>query len=134
MEANFNLTVNEPTGERLISLGAIVALTGFILSGPIGFLIVALTNPQPPWISAAVFAEHYHWIQDIPFYFGFLLVGGMMMVAAGHYLNYDENNKQIQFHLLLSVGWTIVFATLITFNYICQTTYVHNLAIHYKPE
>jgi len=141
MEINFkhdklelNLSLKETRGERLISLGALTALTGYLLSGPIGFLLIAITVPQPPWVSPSIFAAHYHWVQDLPFYYGFILVGGMLMFAAGHYLNYTGTNKQIQFHLLLSVAWTIVFAALITFNYICQTTFVHNLAVHYKPE
>ncbi len=141
MEINFkhdklvlNLSVDENSGERLISMGALIALAGYILSGPIGFLIVAISGAQPAWVSAGVFAAHYHWVQDIPFYFGFLLVGGMFMIAAGHFLNYRDGNAQIRFHLLLSVAWSIVFASLITFNYICQTTFVHNLALDYRPE
>jgi hypothetical protein len=70
----------------------------------------------------------------LPFYFGFLLVGGMLMMIAGHYLTYKEENEEYKFHLLLSIAWTTVFAALIFFNYICQTTFIHNLALHYKPE
>ena len=119
---------------RLISLGAIVALIGYIMSGPVAFLIVHLVKPQPAWISAAVFAENYSAIQDLPFYFGFLLIGGMLMLVAGHYLDFKEDNDEKKFHLLVSLGWTIVFCALISFNYICQTTFVRNLALHYKPE
>jgi hypothetical protein len=118
---------------KLISLGALVALIGFIMSGPVAFVIVNLLKPQPTWVSPAIFAENYSTIQDLPFYFGFLLIGGMLMLIAGHFLNYksDDVNK---FHLLVALGWTIVFCTLISFNYICQTTFVHNLALHYKSE
>jgi len=119
---------------KLISLGAIVALIGFILSGPVAFVIVQLLKPQPAWVSPAVFAVNYSSIQDLPFYFGFLLIGGMLMLVAGHYLNYREDNEVTKFHLLFALGWTLVFCALISFNYICQTTFVHNLALHYKPE
>lgn len=119
---------------RLISLGALVALTGYIMSGPVAFLIVNLVKPQPAWVSPAVFAENYSTLQDLPFYFGFLLIGGMLMLVTGHYLNYQEEVEEKKFHLLVSLGWTIVFCTLVSFNYICQTTFVHNLALHYKPE
>ena len=119
---------------KLISYGSIVALIGFIMSGPVAFLIVNLVKPQPAWVSASVFAENYSTIQDLPFYFGFLLIGGMLMLVCGHYLNYKGEVSQVKFHLLVSLGWTIVFCTLISFNYICQTTFVHNLALHYKPE
>lgn len=119
---------------RLISLGAIVALTGFLMSGPVAFMIVRLIKPQPAWVSSTVFVENYGTIQDLPFYFGFLLIGGMLMLSAGHYLNFKKDDDLKKFHLLVALGWTIVFCTLISFNYICQTTFVHNLALHYKPE
>jgi hypothetical protein len=119
---------------KLISLGAVVALIGFIMSGPLAFLIVRLVKPQPGWISPDVFAENYNAIQDLPFYFGFILIGGMLMLVAGHYMNFKEDNDEKKFHLLISLGWTIVFCSLISFNYICQVTFVRNLALHYKPE
>lgn len=119
---------------KLISLGALVALIGYVLSGPVAFLIVRLWKPQPAWVSAAVFAKNYSAIQDLPYYFGFLLIGGMLMLVAGHYLNFKEDDDETKFHLLVSLGWAIVFCTLISFNYICQTTFVRNLALHYQPE
>lgn len=125
MQSNFN---------RLISLGALVALAGYVLSGPVGFLAVQLTHPQPVWTSAAGFAENYHAVQDMPYFFGLLLIGGMLMLAAGHYLNAPSENEKTRFHLLLALMWTTFFAALIFFNYICQTTFVRHLALHYKPE
>lgn len=122
------------TYNRLISIGSLVALTGFILSGPVAFLIVRLIKPQPVWVSPSVFAENYGTIQDIPFYFGFLLIGGMLMLAAGHFLNYKVENELVKFNLLVSVGWTIVFCALISFNYISQITFIRHLALNYKPE
>lgn len=119
---------------KFISLGALVALTGYILSGPVAFLVVKLIKPQPAWVSAAVFAENYSIIQDMPYYFGFLLIGGMLMLVAGHYLNCVEEDAQKKFHLLISLGCTIAFCTLIAFNYICQTTFVRNLALHFRPD
>src|SRR5689334_18741724 len=104
------------TYNKLISLGAIVALLGFVLSGPVAFLIVRIISPQPEWVSPLVFVQHYHIIQDLPYYFGFLLTGGMLMIVTGHYLNFSEENKRTKFHLLVSLGWTIAFFTLISFN------------------
>lgn len=120
--------------KKMIAIGSVTALMGFILSGPIAFILVNLLNPQPAWTSPEVFAEHYSVIQDLPYYFGFLLIGGMMMVVAGIYLDSNEALKKIKFQLLLAFGCTVVFCTLISFNYICQTTFVHNLALHYTPE
>ncbi len=119
---------------KFIFLGAIIALVGYITSGPLGFMPVKLTVPQPEWTSAAVFAANYNFVQDIPYYFGLLLIGGMLMIAAGHYLNFNEDSNQIKFNLLLSLLLTTAFAALILFNYICQTTFIRHLALQYKPE
>jgi hypothetical protein len=119
---------------KLISIGAIIALAGYITSGPLGFMLVKFTTPQPGWVSAQVFAANYNFVQDIPYYFGLLLIGGMLMVATGHYLNFTEENRQTKFRLLLALLWATVFAALIFFNYICQTTFIRHLALHYKPE
>jgi hypothetical protein len=123
------------TYTNLIAIGSLVGLMGFVLSGPVAFVIVKMMRPQPAWTSAKNFADHYHVVQDIPYYFGFLLLGGMLMVSVGHYLNFAKEKSELKkFHLLVSFGWTIAFFTLITFNYICQTTFVRNLALHYKPD
>jgi hypothetical protein len=123
-----------PNYNKLISYGSVVALIGFITSGPLGFMMVKLTKPQPVWDSASVFAANYHFVQDIPYYMGLLLIGGMLMVAVGHYLNYTEENRKVKFHLLLSLLWTTAFATLIFFNYICQTTFIRHLALNYTAQ
>lgn len=122
------------TFSQSISLGALIALIGFVASGPAGFLLVQVVHPQPAWVSAAVFVEHYDPIQDVPFYFGFLLVGGMLMLVAGHYLHSDTNEPGKKFALLMSFGLTLVFCAMIILNYVGQTTYVHHLAMDYKPE
>jgi hypothetical protein len=119
----------------LISIGSLVSLAGYILSGPVAFIIVRALKPQPPWQSSSVFAENYHVVQDLPYYCGFLLIGGMLMVFAGHYLNCSKEKDTLnKFYLLVAFGWVTVFVTLVSFNYICQTTYVRNLALHYRPE
>lgn len=118
---------------RLISLGSLIALTGYITSGPMGFLLVQTVKPHPPWKSPDVFAKNYHFIQDVPFFFGFLLTGGMLMLAAGHYLSLKRYDHERKFHLLAAFGWTMAFFTLISFNYIIQTTFIRHLALNYKP-
>ncbi len=117
-----------------ISIGALTALAGFVASGPIGFLLVNIVKPQPVWTSAGTFVSNYHIIQDVPFYFGFLLTGGMLMLAAGHFLGFAEEDAAKRFRLLISLGLTIAFFTLVSFNYICQTTFVRHLALNYVPE
>ncbi|HWA32890.1 MAG TPA: hypothetical protein VG737_02115 [Cyclobacteriaceae bacterium] len=118
---------------KLITLGSLVALTGYVASGPLGFLMVQVIHPQPAWSTPATFAANYNLVQDIPYYFGFLLTGGMLMLVTAHYLNYDGNNAQTKFHLLVAFAWTVAFFTLVTFNYICQTTFVRHLALNYTP-
>lgn len=120
--------------KKLISLSALVALIGYVTSGPVGFLIVRAVKPQPVWTSSSAFAENYHIVQDIPFYFGFLLIGGMLMLVAGHYLNLERGDPKVKFHLLVALGWTIAFFALIAFNYVSQTTFVRHLSLSYKPE
>jgi hypothetical protein len=119
---------------NLISLAAIVALTGFVTSGPLGLVMVRLVKPQPEWVSAEVFSNNYHIVQDLPFYFGFVLIAGMLMLAAGHYLDLNEGNGDVKFYLMLSLLLTAAFSALIFFNYVCQTTFVRHLALNYKEE
>ena len=119
---------------KLISFSAVIALIGYITSGPVAFFVVRLVKPQPAWVSPSVFVENYSAIQDLPYYFGFLLIGGMLMLVAGHYLNCAGEDRTKKFKLLIAFGWTVVFCASISFNYICQTTFVRNLTIHYKPE
>jgi hypothetical protein len=121
--------------DRAISLGALTALTGYVLSGPVGFIIVKMTYPQPEWISSATFSRHYHVVQDLPYYFGFLLIFGMLIVSTGLYLNLrNESTDHARLSLMLALCCSVVFCVLISFNYICQTTFIRNLALHYKAE
>jgi hypothetical protein len=121
------------TKSNLIALGSVTALVGFIFSGPVSFLFLIVTNLQPAWTSSADFAAQYNSLQNIPYYFGFLLVGGILMLMAAHYLDAGDLAPRDKMHVLLSVVWATIFATLIFFNYICQTTFVHHLALQYKP-
>jgi hypothetical protein len=117
---------------ELISFGSLLALAGFVLSGPVGFLIVNIFKPQPSWVSAEVFVSNYSPVQNIPYFFGFILVGGMLILAAGHYINAEEAKGFDKLHIMLALAWTTIFATLAFFNYICQTTFIHHLARHYR--
>ena len=119
---------------KLIILGASAALTGFVLSGPVGFLLVQAIRPQPAWTTTNAFVAHYNAWQNLPYYFGFLLVGGMLILAVAHYRTISTETELDKMHIQLSVVWTTIFATLIFFNYICQTTFVHHLATDGKPE
>jgi hypothetical protein len=120
--------------QKLISAGALVALVGFVLSGPVGFLLVSQTKPQPVWVSPAAFVEHYHAIQDVPYYFGFLLIGGMVLLMVAHYMDARDQDSRMRFYNLVALCLATIFSTLIFFNYVCQILFIRNLALHYKPE
>lgn len=116
-----------------IRQASVISLLGFILSGPVGFLLVRMIQPQPEWTQASSFVEHYHIIQNLPYFFGFLLLAGQLLLVLGHYELYRTRSPLIRFRLLIAVFLMVVFCTLITFNYIVQTTFVHNLAWNYQP-
>jgi hypothetical protein len=121
------------TDQQFISLGAMVAFSGFVLSGPVSFLLVQWLHPQPAWHSAAVFVRYYHPLQNLSYLSGFILAGGMLMIAVGHYLNATHTKSLVRFHVLLSVVWTTIFSALIFFNYICQVSFIPHLVDHYHP-
>lgn len=114
----------------MVSLSALVALFGYVTSGPVTFIIVSLVKPQPAWVSAKVFADNYSPVQDLPFYFGFFLIAGMLMLATALYLSAIE--PKTRFALLLALCCTVIFCGMVAFNYICQTTYIHNMALNYN--
>ena len=117
--------------KKFITKSALIALAGYLLSGPVSVALVIWLFPQPAWTSVPVFVEHYHVLQNLPYYFGPLLIGGMLMLMAGHYRVVEEAHKN---RALFALALSAAFAALIFFNYICQTTFVHNLATHYRPE
>ncbi len=119
---------------RFISLGAAVALIGIILSGPISFFLVHFFQPQPEWESTSTFIAHYHALQNLPYYAGLILIGGLLILFAAHYLNAELINGLDKLHILLSVMWCVIFSVMILFNYICQTTIVPNLIKHNNDE
>jgi hypothetical protein len=76
--------------------------------------------------------ENYSAIQNLPYYFGFIDWGMLMLVSATTLITMKKMRKK--FHLLVALGGQLFFVRWISFNYICQTTFIHNLALHYKPE
>ena len=124
----------EPLYRSRIAKGALLALVGFILSGPVAVLIIRWMAPQPPWESISVFIEHYHPVQHLPYAFGFLLLAGLLMMVIGHFLYYQQGPPHIRLAVLSALCVTIFFCTLIFFNYITQLIFIHQLAIQSDPE
>jgi hypothetical protein len=98
-------------------------IIGIFFSGPIGFIIVQLSRPQPPWVSAEIFAENYSSIQVMPYVFGFLLILGFLLFFASLVNSGKEQHKPLE---MMGMTLGAVFASLISFNYIIQIAYVPN--------
>ncbi|HEX5112732.1 MAG TPA: hypothetical protein VFV79_07790 [Saprospiraceae bacterium] len=113
--------------ELAVRTGAWIALAGFILSAPIAFPIVMLIAPQPEWVSVEIFKANYHHIQELPYYLGFILISGMVVLVYSHKPENYAGHPTIQSELGISRVLITIFATLVIFNYICQTTLIPHL-------
>lgn len=105
--------------------GAIAALVGAILSGPVAVTVVAVTHPQPPWQGAGTFAASYHPIQLLPYAFGFVLVTGFILVMATLHALAEPRHRALTTTALVL---TAAFASFVFLNYVLQTTVVPELA------
>lgn len=118
------------TARRDASLAAAITLAGVVLSGPVSLALVTL-HPQPAWVDAETFARAYHPIQAVPYFTGFLLVGGSLyLIAALHALAAEALRPRAT----AALGFASAFAALIFLNYIVQTTFVPALARAYSRE
>jgi hypothetical protein len=110
---------------------ALSAMVGIVVSGPFALMFLSVVAPQPPWSDAEVFAQHYRAIQSLPYFAGFLLVGGFVaLMASLAALAPAQERARAATALVL----TAAFAALVFFNYVVQTTFVPNLARHYTPD
>jgi hypothetical protein len=105
-------------------LGAIFIMVGTIFPS---LFAIFLKPKQPVWESVEVFVEHYHIIQGLPFYFGFFLIGGSIMLLTSIYLL--SNN---QLYPLSGLIFGIIGAAIISLNYIIQTTLIPALVEDYS--
>jgi hypothetical protein len=53
------MKTNDNDSNNIISLGSVVSLMGFILSGPVAFFLFRFIDPQPQLNSPAVFREDF---------------------------------------------------------------------------
>jgi hypothetical protein len=70
-------------------------------------------------------------VQSVPFFGGLVLVFGCALLIAAVHQVADEPRKPAT---LVAVLATAVFTALISFNYVCQTTFVPALVRAYRPE
>ena len=106
---------------RIGAWGSLAVFAGILLSGPLSMWLVSATHPQPAWQNADAFFTHYHSMQALPYYFGFLIIAGFVVLIAALHRTAREQDR---LHTLLAVIFTTVFAALISLNYIFQTTFV----------
>jgi hypothetical protein len=111
-------------------VSAAVTLAGIVLSGPVSLALVTL-HPQPAWVDAQTFAHAYHPIQALPYFTGFLLVGGSLYLIAALHALADERLRP---RATAALGFAAAFAALIFLNYIVQTTFVPALARGYTRD
>jgi hypothetical protein len=107
---------------------AAATLVGILLSGPLALVLVNRTHPQPSWTSAEVFARSYHPIQSAPFLGGIILVAALVvLISSVHAVAQDQRALTTT-----ALVFASVFATLIFFNYVVQTTFLPALARSYQ--
>lgn len=105
-------------------LGAWLTAGGALVSGPLSFALVEATHPQPPWQGAETFVRSFHPIQTVPFFCGFMLLSGFaVLIATLHALA----PARLRVRTTTALIFTAAFVTLISFNYIVQTTFVPGL-------
>ncbi|MBN2544166.1 MAG: hypothetical protein JXB50_00115 [Spirochaetes bacterium] len=119
-------TLNDSTKYIFGIVGSILIMLGTIF--PSLFTIV-LQPKQPSWYSVDVFVQHFHGIQGLPFYFGFLLIGGSLMLLTAMYLLASSPSRP-----LVGLIFGIVGSAIICINYIIQTTYIPAVVAGYTPD
>jgi len=114
---------------KIGAVGAILSAIGVVASGPLAILVVALVQPQPMWDGPTVFVENFHRIQTLPFYFGFLLVVGSILMLVAIYLLSRHRAEALAALVLMSIGAAFAIS-----NYVIQTTFVPAIVNSYSPD
>jgi hypothetical protein len=116
---------------RLVLWGAIVTLLGALLSGPVSLAVLTAIRPSTPWVDPATFARSYSAVEALPYFLGFMLVAGsVMMITAIYHASEDRHKATVS----MAVVSVTIYAALIFFNYVNQTTFVPALVRNYRPE
>jgi hypothetical protein len=110
--------------------GAALILAGILLSGPLALLLVNATHPQPPWQGPELFVQNYHPVQSLPFFGGFFLVGGFVLLIASLHASSGQGERALATASLVFVA---AFAAMVCINYTVQTTFVPELVRRATP-
>ncbi len=102
---------------------------GVLLSGLVGVPLVSWLAPQPAWQNGQVFAEHFSFVQTLPYFAGFVMLTGFLLFHVTIYLLSDVEMKRFTLSALI---FAVIYASLVFFNYIIQTTFVPQLVREYE--
>jgi hypothetical protein len=98
----------------------LLALTGVILSGPVALAVVQAAGAQPDWVNAETFVAGYRSIQTIPYVLGIALIAGCVTMVLTLARMPGISSLRADLARVLAT----VFAGMILFNYVIQTTFV----------
>lgn len=115
----------------LATRGAAVTVGGILLSGPVAVALISTIHRSVAWRGPAEYAASFYRLETAPFFFGFLLVVGYVMLFAGLQQAADGAARP---RATVALLFAAAYAALATLNYLCQTTFVPALATHYRPE
>jgi hypothetical protein len=115
--------ITQATDARL-AFAAVLVAAATILSGPVG-LLVAQIHPQPAWKDAATFAASFHPLQQVPFWFGLVLLAACVFFVVRVVVVAGEHHRSRALGALISVA---VYAAMVGTNYTLQVAWVPQLA------
>jgi hypothetical protein len=116
--------MDKPTRKYLL-VSAVLVLLGVLLSGPPMVLLVHWLKPQPPWTDVQTFTAQFHWLQTLPYWFGFLLLAGnALFVAAAGQLPAVRD----RIHPRIALIAIAIYGAMVSFNYALQVAYLPRAA------
>ncbi len=98
-----------------------LTIDGALLSGPFGVLLVLFVAPQPAWVDVPTFVAHYHWVQAVPYAFGFVMLVGFALFVGTTAAALPEAQRGLGLTALLFTGVGLASAAT---NYVAQLAYI----------
>lgn len=103
--------------QKMLFTSAIIVITGILLSGPIGVLLSQI-KPQPAWKNSETFAANFHFVQTLPYIFGFILLAGFTFFISTSFRLASTGTQKI---LRIAANiFTAVYVALVGLNYAIQ--------------
>lgn len=112
-----------------LALAAALVVAGAVLSGPVGMLVAAV-HRQPPWRDAATYAASFHPLQQVPFWFGLVLLASCVFFVVRATVVAGERHRTRRLAALVSVA---MYAAMVGTNYTLQVAWVPELARAHDP-